>query len=178
MSDDNKNIVLNDVSLAELLDLMGRNKPLFSEKDQGSEGELLKKAWFNHVLVTLEKLDASVDNLQNDVNNIKQQLFKDLVELREKIRSEMQTCQGNRARVLEKLEANISATLKDLTADNDKVIESMQKNLRVLEARVKTQETKSLVTSTKLGVYVAIASLCGGGFLQLIIVLAKHFLTP
>lgn len=85
MSDrDNKNKgkVTLDIELQDLVDMVSRAKtqPISGAPSQHAvEGEQIRKAWFNHMLVSMEKLGDTVQDIRT----------KDIVHLRQEVKSEL-----------------------------------------------------------------------------------------
>ena len=75
-----KGKVTLDIELKDLVDMVSRSKapPVSGATQHSVEGEELKKAWFKHVLISMEKLSDAVQDIRNN----------DLKELRSELRAE------------------------------------------------------------------------------------------
>jgi hypothetical protein len=71
------------------------------------EAERLRKAWVDHVLITLEKLGNNIDDLSSDLSSAKDDLYKEIINVRETVRKEITENRNGSDRELEKLETRI-----------------------------------------------------------------------
>lgn len=81
-SDKNPGKVTLDIELKDLVDMVSRAKtpPVTGAPSQHAvEGEELRKAWFNHMLISMEKLGDNVQDIR----------MKDMVSLRREMKSEL-----------------------------------------------------------------------------------------
>jgi hypothetical protein len=81
-SDKNAGKVTLDIELKDLVDMVSRAKtpPVTGAPSQHAvEGEELRKAWFNHMLISMEKLGDNVQDIR----------MKDMVSLRREMKSEL-----------------------------------------------------------------------------------------
>jgi hypothetical protein len=89
MTDNNK--VTLDIELKDLLDIVskssGRSHTISEQaSDHMIEGEDLRKAWFKHLLISMEKLNDLVENIRrHDLSELKQEFKSDLKALENKI---------------------------------------------------------------------------------------------
>jgi len=78
-----------DIELQDLLDIVsksGRQPALGDSSSHIIEGEDLKKAWFKHLLISLEKINDLVETIRrNDLVNIRNEFKEEIKELRLKI---------------------------------------------------------------------------------------------
>ena len=78
------------------------------------EAERLRKAWVDHVLVSLEKLGSNIDDLSSELHTAKDELYKEVVNVRETMRRELNECRNGSDRELEKMENRLEKVLDDL----------------------------------------------------------------
>jgi hypothetical protein len=78
-----------DIELQDILDIVsksGRQPALGDSSSHIIEGEDLKKAWFKHLLISLEKINDLVETIRrNDLVNIRNEFKEEIKELRLKI---------------------------------------------------------------------------------------------
>jgi len=78
----NQGKVTLDIELKDLVDMVSRAKtpPVTGAPSQHAvEGEELRKAWFNHMLISMEKLGDTVQDIR----------LKDIVNLRKEVKSDL-----------------------------------------------------------------------------------------
>ena len=78
------------------------------------ESEQLKRAWFDHVLSSLEKLGENVDRLSSELHASKDNLYKEIIKTKENIRKELNDYRNNTSVDLEKVEKRIEKILDEL----------------------------------------------------------------
>lgn len=102
---DNQSDIKNKISIAELQDLINsvaksKEAPLAQHNQHNVDGEELKKAWFNYVLLSIEKLHDALEKVRRE----------DLVELKKEIRIEIQRVEDK----VNKLDDNFESYKKDV----------------------------------------------------------------
>lgn len=86
------------------------------------EAERLKKAWFDHVLSSLEKINDNVNQLSSELHEAKDVLFKDIMSTKEALRNEIAANKSDINDSLDKLEKRIDKAFDRV----DKSIDSME----------------------------------------------------
>jgi Rad3-related DNA helicase len=90
-----KNKVMLSREIKDLIDMVSRSKNSLSLVSMGdnsslSEAEELKKAWFRHLLVSLEKLNDTIENIRReDLPETKKELKLDLNKLEHDLKIEL-----------------------------------------------------------------------------------------
>jgi hypothetical protein len=109
------------------------------------EAERLRKAWVDHVFVSLEKLGKNIDGLSSELHTAKDELYKEIVIVRETIRKELLENRKDSTRELEKLEKRIEKVLDELSTRIKGIsIHSLKEELNKEIAKVKTELTKEV----------------------------------
>ncbi len=144
-----------DIELQDLLDVVsksGSKPPLSNETSAHSmEGEDLKKAWFKHVLISMEKLNDQVESIRRvDLIDIQDEFKESINDVKETIKKIEQK--------IDKAEDELKAYKKDIVSPlSDKV----------------------LTLAVKLGVWSVIAGFIGSGLMGLIFYIIKeHVIKP
>jgi len=119
--------------LVEIVSKSGNRLSLSQSEGRNSsiEAEELKKAWFNHLLISLEKLHNSVEDVRRkDIPDLKKELKEELAKIEKDLKEDIAKAESSfKAEVdrLEKLiiknETNITEVSKTLIPLNDKVTE-------------------------------------------------------
>lgn len=149
------NIVTLDIELQDLLDVVsksGSKPPLSSETNtHAMEGEDLKKAWFKHVLISMEKLNDQVESLRRiDLIDIQTEFKLDIIEVKE---------------FISKLESKVEKAEDELKAYKEKIINPLS--------------DKVLTLAVKLGVWSVVAGFIGSGLMGLVFYIIKeHIIKP
>jgi hypothetical protein len=140
-----------DIELQDLLDVVsksGSKPPLSTETSAHSmEGEDLKKAWFKHVLISMEKLNDQVESIRRtdivDVQNEFKISINDLKEFIKRVETKV-----------DKAEDELKVYKKEVLAPlSDKV----------------------LTLAVKIGVYSVIAGFVGSGLMGIIVYVIKEY---
>lgn len=148
-----------DIELQDLLDVVSRkggvgpiNEPL-SEHDV--EGEALKKAWYKHMLLSMEKLNDVVESIRRiDMVNLRNELKDDLLRIDIKIEKANDEFKIYK----EKVNDESKAYKKDI---------------------IDPLNNKVITMWVKLGMLSLIAGCVGGGIIGLIFfVLREYFIKP
>jgi len=167
MADKSKgNKITLDIELQDLLDVVskGANSGPIGEplSAHDVEGEALKKAWFRHMLLSMEKISDTVEDIRR----------VDLFNLRTEFKEELLRVDGR----LEKTEANIKSELKRI----DIKAEKSEDELKVYKKDVVDPVINKVITIwVKLGMFSIIAGCIGGGIIGLIfVVLREHIIKP
>ena len=129
------------------------------------EAERLKKAWFEHVLNSLEQLGRDVDKISSDLNNAKEGLYKEISEVKELLHKEIKARRLETDKDLDKLEERIeklldglARSIKSLTVHGVK--EELTKDINKLENKITAIRTQiavvaSIISFVSLGIVVA-----------------------
>lgn len=139
------------------------------------EADRLKKAWFDHVFASLEKLGESVDKLSFDLHCAKESLYKDIVIARESLRKELTGAKTETTLDLEKLERRIEKTIDNINKNIESIsvhavkeelkrdIESLRKETEKGLTKIKENRVTPLSDDIiRLKVKVAVWSILGG----------------
>lgn len=121
------------------------------------EAERLKKAWFDHVLKSLEQLGKNVDKLSSDLNIAKEDLYKQITEVKDLLHEEIKGRRLETDADLEKMEARIekkldelNGSIKALTVSGIK--EELTKEMNKLENKVTAIQAKMAVLASIAGI--------------------------
>jgi hypothetical protein len=103
----------------------------FVAQERLLEADRLKKAWFDHVFTSLEKLGKSVEKLSFDLHDAKEVLFKDIVTAKEVLRSELSNLKSDQYSDLEKLEKRIEKSIDSINKSIDSIhVQSVKDELK------------------------------------------------
>lgn len=146
------------------------------------EAERLKKAWFDHVLNSLEKLGKSIEKVSSELQTVKEDLYKEVTDVKELLHKEIKDCKGVSNVDIEKLEKRTEKALdglveqiKFLTADNVK--EELMKEISDLkDKKIAPLENDVVSIKTKIGTWVLIISLGGVAIAEILIQWVLPFL--
>lgn len=155
------NKVTLDIELQDLLTAVSKksnNGPVSDVlSDHDIEGEALKKAWFRHVLLSVEKLNDIIENIRRvDINNVRVEWREDL---------------SNITKTINKLEADIKAEIKDI---RDKATKSEDEFKAYKKDVIDPLNTKVITMVAKFGIISVIAGCVGGGIIGLIFFVVKE----
>lgn len=140
-----------DIELQDLLDVVsksGSKPPLSTETNaHAMEGEDLKKAWFKHVLISMEKLNDQVESIR----------YTDIVEIRNDL----------------KIDIN---DVKEFIKRVETKVDKAEDELKVYKKEVLTPLNEKVLTlAVKIGVYSVIAGFIGSGLMGIIIYVIKEY---
>ena len=156
-----------------------------STEEHIREAERLKKAWFDHVLSSIEKLNANVNKLSSDVHEVKETLFKDIVNTKDSIRRDMGVNKADTTVNLDKLEKRIEKSMDKLAKDIESLaVQAIKDELKSDVDKLKDKHDTDLkdvqnsVTAlkVKVGVIAFISGIIGAGLLTGIIDFVVHIL--
>lgn len=151
------------------------------------DADRLKKAWFDHVLSSLEKLGASVVKLSSELHMAKDDLFKDIIATRDELRKDL-LC--NRAEItvdIDKLERRIEKNIDKINKNIDSIsIQAVKDELKEDLADLKSKMNEDIVllrkeslplrdSITRLKVKVAIWGVVGGAVGAIILSIFNAF---
>jgi hypothetical protein len=88
----------------------------------------LKRAWYNHVLHTLEKLDSHVDAISSELHKTKEDLHMDLFKFKEDLRKDIENSKSLNAKELEKVQVKVEQLISKITDRLDKLEQADIKN--------------------------------------------------
>jgi hypothetical protein len=151
-----------DIELQDLLEIVsksGTKSPLSSETSTHiMEGEDLRKAWFKHVLISIEKLADLIETIRRtDISNLRTELKGDIKELE---------------RDMSKFNDNVSSCKKEVEGKISKSDDELKKYKADI---IDPISNKVLTLTVKLGVWSIIAGFIGSGLMGLIIYILKEF---
>lgn len=143
-----------DLELKDLIDIVSKSKKApVSEilHSHAIEAEELKKAWFRHVLISMEKLGDNINEIRTlDINN-----------LRNELRNELLVTSNRLEKRIERLENKVDDNEKIFEDHKDKVFNPLNDKITTLTA--------------KLATFAVIAGLAGTGIVNLIIWVVKEY---
>ena len=166
MTEDQRKIqegkVTLNIEMQDLLNIVTKSSnTILSEHSTAYniEGEDLKKAWFKHLLISMEKLNDLIENIRRvELNNIRTEFKEDLKRLENKFDKSVDEFQLYKKEVSERAEkANI-----DLELYKKEVIVPLS--------------TKVLTLTIKLSVWVSVISFIGSGIGAFAFYLAKVYI--
>lgn len=148
------NKVTLDIELQDLLNAVSKkssNGPINDVlSDHDIEGEALKKAWFKHVLLSVEKLNDIIENIRRvDISNVRAEWKEEL---------------SNVTRIINKLETEVKAEIKDV---RDKAIKAEDELKEYKKDVIDPLNTKVITMVAKFGIISVIAGCVGGGIIGL-----------
>lgn len=194
MNDKEKNLpsgkVSLDIEIKDLLDVVSKSgsRPAISEPSSHLiEGEDLKKAWFKHMLSSMEKLNDLIEKVRReDIASLKNDMKEatNKVELKvDKLETETKTIRLELISQIEKIEKNL--TNKITKVENDffeqgkasrTELEAYKKEVRDVIDPIKN---RVLTITVKLGVWATVAGFAGSGIMALIVYIIKeYFMKP
>ncbi len=153
------------------------------------EAERLKKAWFDHVIVTLEKLAENIDKTSTDLHATKNELYKEIVSVREILRAELKDFGGGVDKDLEKVEKRIYRVIDNVNKSIDslspqpmkdelkKDIESLRKEMEKEIKELKKESINPLtIDMVKLNTKIAMWGGLAGVISTILIFVARYYL--
>lgn len=139
------------------------------------EADRLKKAWFDHVFASLEKLGRRVEKLSSELYAAKDALYKDIVDAKEVLRSELAVLKSEHNSDLEKLEKRIEKSIDSINKSIEslsvqkvkdelkKDVEDLGKEINKELTKIKDDRVAPLTTEvTKLKVKISVWGVLGG----------------
>lgn len=144
------NVVTLDIEMQDLLDVVSKpNNISLSTNDPYSSnlgGEDLKKAWFKHVLISVEKLNDQIESLRYvEMENFRKEFKDDVADLKEAIK---------------KVEVKV---------------EKNDDELKLYKKEIIVPLSNTVVTLTvKLGIWSLIAGFIGSGVMGIILRMIKN----
>lgn len=167
-----------------------------------AEGEDIKKAWFRHVLSSMEKLNDLVETIRSvDISNLKADLKDEirkvegrLDRLERQVRDNRNELLGRIDKVDTELTKKIESTYQNLLNKVEEVNRDLQKYKLVVDSKfnqtekelaaykkeiIEPMRLKVLTISIKLGVWAALAGLVGSGIFAAVgYFLKEYFFKP
>ncbi len=160
------NKITLDIELQDLLNVVSRGSSAGPIGEPMSahdvEGEALKKAWFRHMLLSMEKISDTVEDIRRvDLHNLRTEFKEELLRVDAKA---------------EKIETNIKTELNRI----DNKAEKSEDELKLYKKEIIDPVINKVITIwVKLGMLSLIAGCVGGGIIGLIFVVLKdHFIKP
>lgn len=141
-----------DIELQDLLDVVsksGSKPPLSNEPATHSkEGEDLKKAWFKHVLISMEKLNDQIESIRRiELIDVQNGFKVDTNELKEFIK---------------RVEVKVDKAEDELKIYKKEIIAPLS--------------DKVLTLAVKIGIYSVIAGFVGSGLMGIIVYTIKEYI--
>lgn len=143
--------------------------------------------WANYVLISLEKLNASVTDLRSEYYKIRESLLKELSKIREELRREIEKRINEYGvgdvKRLKEFEERFNSAIDKLSdrvvgleqSDITKDIDEKIKDIR--EKEITPLRNKQISVFSKLGLIAAVASIVGGGTVVFLLNLFRNFLS-
>lgn len=198
MSDD----VVLKMKLEDVLSVVAKSsvRPIMDEKAvvYNTEGEDIKKAWFRHVLYSMEKLNDLVEKVRSvDIPNLKADLKDEIYKVENRLERAERQVRDHRQESLtkiDKVDVNLlkkfESTCQELLSKTEEVKRDLKAHKVAIESKFKQVDEefstynkevvdpmrmKILTISVKLGVWAAIAGVIGSGLFAGVWVLIKFF---
>ena len=145
-----------DLELQDILDLASKTNPRSTISESLSnhviESEALKKAWFKHVLLSLEKLDDYLETTRNvEIPQLRAELRKEIYDLKLELKE-----------IISELKVQVVKDEEAFSKFKVDKIEPMSTNLTVLKVKV--------------AMFAAGCGFLGGGLMALIIYLLRDYI--
>lgn len=194
MSDNDKNLpsgkVSLDIEIKDLLNVVSKSgsRPILSEPSSHLiEGEDLKKAWFKHMLSSMEKLNDLIEKVRReDIATLKNDMKEatNKVELKvDKLEVETKTIRLELIGQIEKVEKNLTSKIQKMEAAFDAKEKSDRAELEAYKKEVRDVidpiKNRVLTITVKLGVWATVAGFAGSGLMALVVYIVKeYFMKP
>ena len=176
-----KTKVTLSVEIKDLIDIVSksRNNLSLSSPDSHTslEAEELKKAWFRHLLVSLEKLHDIVETIRReDLPELKKELKKELNELERELKEDLTKIEKAFKEELDKIEKEYKSEIEKNIKAIEKVDDKLTKSNEALE-KYKTDVINPLNDKvTVLITKMAIIGFLAGGIGSIIFIIIKELL--
>jgi hypothetical protein len=138
-----------DIEVKDLLNIVSSNRaPVLSDHSDSHkwDSEDLKKAWFNHMLVSMEKLNDLIESVRR----------VDIVNLRSELKEEIKRVETKIDKVEDSLKFHKQSAENKATKTEDE-FKLYKKDV------IKPLQDKVLTLTIKLGVWSTIAGIVGSG---------------
>jgi len=100
-----------DIEIQDLLDMVARNKssPITPAADPNIVGaEEIRKAWFNYMLATMEKLSDALEDIRRvDISALREELKSEIKRLEEKADKREEELAGYKKDIVEPMKSKI-----------------------------------------------------------------------
>jgi len=141
-----------DIELQDLLEVVsksGSKPPLSNETNAHSmEGEDLKKAWFKHVLISMEKLNDQIESIRRtELVDVQNEFKIDINDLKE---------------FMKRVEVKVDKAEDELKIYKKEIISPLS--------------DKVLTLAVKIGIYSVIAGSVGSGLMGIIVYTIKEYI--
>jgi len=169
------------VEIQDLIELVSKSSNKLSLSQHGdrstTEAEELKKAWFKHLLVSLEKLHDLVENVRRtDLPEIKKDFKEELNKLEVDLKKELAKIEGEFRKAAEKLEEEHKKDIAKLETRVEKIDLSIKEN-EVALTKYKTDIIGPMSTKlTELAAKMALIGVLAGGIASIIYIIIKELL--
>jgi DNA anti-recombination protein RmuC len=191
------------MKLEDVLDVVAKsgNRPITTRSSavHDADGEDLKKAWFRHVLSSVEKLNTLVENVRSvDISNLKADLKDDIRKVEARLDRLERQLRDTRQELLARIDKVDAELTKKIEAAHQELLNKIEEVNRDLQAYKTTVDNKFiaaekelstykkevvdpmrmkiLTISVKLGVWATVAGLVGSGLFALGGFLIKSYL--
>lgn len=160
------NKVTLDIELQDLLNVVSKKNAIGPINDVLSEHDLesetLKKAWYKHVLLSVEKLNDIIESVRRvDIANVRSEFKEEITRV---------------VLLINKLESDIKSDIKDI---RDKATKSEDELKSYKKDVIDPMNTKVITMVVKLGMISLIGGCVGGGIIGLIFFIMKeHIIKP
>jgi len=167
------------ISQDDFLRIIAESRPnLFGDHNAHSEeATLLKKAWYSHMLLALEKLNTNTDKLSTEIHATREDLYREIVSAKELMRKEMlDSCKGGQGE-LERLE-NRLVKVQDLISNKVDALEKSPLNIEMEKEFSKMKESIDeklapirddiIIVKTKFAILAGIFGAAGSGVFVLL----------
>jgi len=165
-----------DMEIEDLVEMVSKRKGTFITETPPSqhsiEGEELKKAWFKHTLLSLEKLSDQIQDVRKtDLGQLKVDLKEEIKKLEDRINRDKEVVAFKSDLLQNK--SDLKEEIKNLKEEIKKLEDRAsknQENIEIYKKEVVTPISVKLTTLTaKLGVWSIIASFVGSGLMTMLL---------
>lgn len=170
---DDKNPRKVTLDIDDLVDMVSKRKgsPISEAPPSrhSIEGEELKKAWFNHMLISMEKISDQIQDIRKtDLAGLKAEFKEELRNLEEKIN-----------KIQDNINVKIDKTQSDFNikiASGQEDLKSHKKDVALYNKEVVAPINLKLATLVaKLGVWSVIAGFIGSGLMAILIFIIQKY---
>jgi DNA anti-recombination protein RmuC len=172
--------------ILEVVSKSSKSSMISDSQTHFAEGEDLKKAWFRHMLFSMEKLNDLVETVRSvDITNLKTDLKEEIRKVELRIEKLEQQIKENRTELfskIDKVDTELTTKLDKSHQELLKKIEEVHRDLQAYKITVENKfntaekelkeykkevvdplKTRLLTVSVKLGVWATVAGLVGSG---------------
>ncbi len=131
------------------------------------EAEIMKKEWYGYALSAIEKLHDKVEANAIQLQKEREEFFRSLVDLRDKLTEELKRSDTEKSIELKKVEEKLDAFISDMagrfTSVNDCVEDSIEEHLdgdkvvfKQMQDDIQKVKDSQLVVTAKVKIYIVL----------------------